>query len=204
MGNDDMGTIFNCDFDCRQVTPRGFYRDMATSPKDETVLATELWRTLVLMHGRDRLVRMLKRDAARVFAPLAYGRAKIPSTEIETPIVRGIDNVRGGKPSSQFILTPDHRKWRKFVRELKHDTGEFVLKDEDDREFDGENVPCAAQAVLADIGFAIAESLVVLQAFGGTTDLKILRHVERRWTDGTVRHYLSTAGRSAAFNALLG
>jgi hypothetical protein len=199
-----MGTIFDCDDLCRRVTPRGFYRDMATSSHDETILATELWRALVFMHGREKLLRLLKRDAARVFAPLAYGRAKIASTQIETPIVRGLDEMRDGKPQNDHILTPSHRKWRRFLRELKQDTADFIHEDEDRGAFEGDDVPCAAQAVLADMGLAIAESLVVLRAFGGTTDLDILRHVERRWETGTVRLYLDPAGRGESYNGLLG
>lgn len=199
-----MATIFQNDPDCRRVTPTGFYRDMATSAHDETILATELWRALVLLHGREKLLRLLKRSPAAVFAPLAYGRAKIPSTEIETPIVRGLDALRTGKPDNDHILTPRHRKWKTFVREMKADTADFTVEDDDRGRFEGDDVPCVAQAVLAALGLAIAESLVVLRAFGGTTDLDILRHVDRRWNDGTTRHYLDAAGNGDAYNGLLG
>ena len=61
-----------------------------------------------------------------------------------------------------------------------------------------------AQRILANMGMAVAESLVVLRAFGGTLDMQILWHVEERWHLGKTRLYHGAPGQSDAYNGFLG
>jgi hypothetical protein len=127
---------------------------------EEIAAAKELCTAAVLLYGRRSLQRLLRKDAGKAFERLRYGRRLMPLLDRQEnrSVCLLIDRAPyfSHKAGSDHIMFPGHKGWATFAEQVKvlalspRWAGGFT----------------AAAKVLDDLGYAIAESLAAMMAFG--------------------------------------
>lgn len=165
-----------------------FHAQYPTDISDEISLADNLAVAVMFRYGGWRWSRALRTDPARVFAACAYGRSADEKGEIRCPIYQGWPVNKETRASNAFILTPSHPEWSEFRDRLhallqlpdfewQYGGARMVVHGEISTEY----WPLASAEIVADMGFAVAESLAVYRAFLGRDDQGIFEHVESLW-----------------------
>lgn len=166
---------------------RGFHAQYPTSIDDEIDLARELRVAALLRWGIWKLPRMLRTDPAAVLRRMAYCRHH---TQHDTgwQCLLGVPFEPQTRATNDQILTPSHPEWAEFRERLD---AELACPDFDDfygasqlvfhDSIQTEYWPLCSAQLIADLGFAVGESLCLFACFLGDTDAKIADHVESMW-----------------------
>jgi hypothetical protein len=166
---------------------RGFHAEYQTDVDDEICLARELSVSARLRWGMLKLPRMMRTDPAAVLGKMMYCRAK-NFFGVPCGCVMGVPGERESRATNDYILTPSHPEWIEFQERLEahlacpdfgdyYGAAQMVFHDSIETEY----WPLCSAQLIAELGFAVAESLCVFKAFLGDTDERIAEHVERMW-----------------------
>jgi hypothetical protein len=141
-----------------------FNRGFNTFHGEEIQGGKMLHDAAVMVYGKARLRRILKTQPSTAFASFQYGRRFIEESSISghKVVCFMIDHAPylDGKAGDQNILVPGRRGWAEFVARV-HAVAALP------RWADG--FTGAAEA-LDDLGYAIAESIAAMLAFGIESD----------------------------------
>lgn len=167
---------------------RGFHAEYQTAISDEIELARELRVSALLRWGMWKLPRMLRTDPAAVLGKMAYCRVK-DYFGLPCGCVMGVPCEEHTRATNEQILTPSHPEWTEFQQRLE---AELVCPDFDDYygaaqvvhhdSIHTEYWPLCSAQLVAELGFAVAETLCLFACFLGDTDENIVKHVESMWT----------------------
>jgi hypothetical protein len=152
-----------------------FSRGYVTFHQEEITVGRALFDGATLMYGKAKLRRMLRTSPASVFRPLRYGRRWIDDDNGGALCVM-IDHAPylDGKPGAEHILVPGRRGWREFTVAVHRLSMQPRW---------AEGFSAVAES-LDDMGYAIAESVVAILAFGIESDddvaLTVTRTLGRR------------------------
>lgn len=166
---------------------RGFHAEYPTDVDDEIVLARELIVATRMRWGRTKLPRMMRTDPAAVLGRMVYCRAR-NFFGIPCGCVHGLQDGSKGRATNADILTPSHPEWPEFQERLNahlscpdfdqyYGAAQVVFHDSIETEY----WPLCSAQLIAELGFAIAETLCLFSVFLGGTDEDIARHVENVW-----------------------
>jgi len=164
----------------------GFHAAAPTPIEQEIYLAEHLYIGCRMRYG-DRASRMLRTDPAKVFSMMCYTRTTATSREEPTPrwdVFTGLfnrkRNIGHPRPTNDEILTPSHRRWPEFRDRLKWEMNrpDFDVWYAPQRfptplGVTAEYWPLCSASLVAEMGFAIAESLALYAAFHCRTDAEI-------------------------------
>jgi hypothetical protein len=163
-----------------------FHGAVPTGIDDEIRLAEALYSAGIIRHGKDGFRARMRTDPGAYFAGCHYVRL-LDRRGSQTDCIiaagfKGDDSWLGypTKASVENILTPSHEAYREFSERL------LSLLVSDDFAWNyapaaGEYWPLGSAEIIRDMGFAVAETLTLYQAFLGDTDRRIYDHVEGFW-----------------------
>lgn len=166
---------------------RGFHQRFPTDIGDEISLARELYQAARVRWGLFKSPRMFRTDPAALFRLMQYARLS-SYEESSWHFALGIPMQDHTKPTNAEILTPSHPEWIEFQERLEaelvcpdfeefYGASQTVFHDSIETEY----WPLCSAQLIASLGFAVAESLVVMANFLGRTDETIAKHVESLW-----------------------
>jgi len=157
-------------------TQSGFYRKCHVWHAAEIELAVELTAAIRLTIGKQAARRIAKKDPAKLFARLRYGRNVMHTDSLGSNMEPVADNAlaTGGKAPRRWIMTPARREWGAFLDRMVGVMTRSSHYREDAR------FAAAAQA-LDDAGFAIAESIAVAMLFEAEGDEDIVYTTKVVW-----------------------
>lgn len=166
---------------------RGFHSRFPTSVNWEIVLADMLHTGLCMRFGIHKLGKMLRTDPAAVIGRMAYCRFQMTEKNYwhTAPGVLAEPQTRA---KNSEILTPSHAEWDEFQERLEaeiacpdfdhyYGASQVVHHDSIETEY----WPLCSASLIADMGFAVAESLTVWRSFLGEDDRQIAKHVGSFW-----------------------
>lgn len=159
-----------------------FHQRLPTDIDHEIALAEALYSAGIVRHGQDGFRIRLRTDPAGFFRQCHYIRYPL---KCECIVALGFkaDEAYVGfaiKPTNDEILTPSHPAFGEFSDRL---LSELVAHDYEWNyaPLNDDYWPLASAVIIRDMGFAVAETLTVYQAFLGEKDRKIHDHVEGFW-----------------------
>jgi len=174
-----------------------FHDRLPTDTCLEIALAESLRTTLCLRYGGFKLPRMLRTDPGMIFGKLLYGRVSRSQDNAGNccefqnnyfEVIEGWPLGLENRATNDDILTPSHSDWGEFEERLR---GHLLAPDFDDHfgaarmiqyeEITTEYWPLCSAMLIRDLGFAIAESLALMNSFLGSDDERISRHVRSLW-----------------------
>jgi hypothetical protein len=165
---------------------KSFHKAIPTDIDDEIRIAEALYSAGIIRHGKDGFRSRMRTDPAAYFAGCHYVRLlDRRGSKADCIIAAGVKGEGGWlghptKASVEDILTPSHEAYREFSERLLS-----LLVSEDFAwnyaPVAGEYWPLGSAEIIRDMGFAVAETLTLYQAFLGDTDRSIYDHVERFW-----------------------
>jgi hypothetical protein len=165
----------------------GFHATYPTEIDSEINLADNLYIAAFMQWGMWRLPRVVRTDPAALFAKLAYLR-KHDLFGVPCGIIHGVPHQPHTKATNDTILTPSHTAWDEFQGRLH---AELQCPDFEERfggaryfmqeEITTEYWPLCSANIVAQMGFAVAESLCVFRSFLGNTDERIHDHTASLW-----------------------
>ncbi len=174
--------------------------------KYPTEIGHEIWLGEQLAYGCHlrwsiwKKARVLRTDPAAALHRFIYMRTDF--VENTWTVITGVPDYEGSRATNEHILTPSHPEWVEFQERLE---AELVCPDFDlyygpaavvhPDTITAQFWPLCSAQLIADLGFAIAESLAVMWHFMGTTDEQIAKHVEGMW------HRTKPSKRRPAFDA---
>lgn len=166
----------------------GFHATYPSEIEDEIGLADNMYTAAFLHWGMWRLPRVARTDPASLFASMAYAR-RPDLLDLPCAIVYGVPEQQECKASNDQILTPSHMAWDEFQERLH---AELQCPDFEQRfggaryfmqeEITTEYWPLCSANIVAQMGFAVAESLCVMRCFLGRTDQYIHDHTASLWS----------------------
>lgn len=164
----------------------GFHAKYPTEVGHEIWLAEQLALGCHLRWTMFKTPKVLRTDPAAALHRMLYARTLMDG--LGWMLLTGIDDVEKTRAGNEYILTPSHAEWPEFQERLE---GELACPD-----FDAYFGPaavvhadtitsqywplCSAQ-LIADMGFAVAESLAVMWHFLGNDDQRIADHTASMW-----------------------
>lgn len=165
----------------------GFHATYPTEIDSEINLADNLHITVLMRWGMFRLPRVLRTDPAAALSKLCYLR-KPDFFGIPCACIQGVSADPHTRATNEQILTPSHMAWDEFQERLhaelqcpdfewRYGGARVVMQEEISTEY----WPLCSANIIADMGFAIAESLCVLRSFLGATDQGIHDHTRSMW-----------------------
>ena len=150
-----------------------FNEGFGTFHQEEIEVGKVLLEAALLVYGREKTKRLLKRCPAKVFKPLRYGRRLLGDpakpNDAFACVMIDLDPYFTGKAGNEHILVPGCRGWRAFCSRVLS----ISMRP---RWADG--LTATAEA-LDDLGYAIAESIAAIRAFGITSDDEIAFTLKR-------------------------
>ena len=159
-GRSEMATAMRAE---NAVTAK-FNRGFNTFHGEEIKGGRMLYNAAVMIHGKAKLRRILATRPSNAFASFQYGRRFIEENTLSPHkvVCLMIDHAPyfDGKASDHHILVPGRRGWSRFVARVREVSSLPRWADG----FTG-----AAES-LDDLGYAIAESIATMLAFGIETD----------------------------------
>lgn len=166
---------------------RGFHAAYPTDIDDEISLARDLHIAARLRWGMLKLPRMMRTDPAAVLGKMVYCRVN-GLFDVPCACLKAVPTDPQSRATNDQILTPSHALWNDFQQRLEaelvcpdfHDyygASRVVFHDSIETEY----WPLCSAQLIADLGFAVAETLCVFLSFLGDTDERITQHVESLW-----------------------
>jgi hypothetical protein len=168
-------------------TQNGFHATYPTAIDSEINLADNLYITVMMRWGRWRLPRVMRTNPAATLSKLAYLREP-DCCGIPCACVQGVPANPHTRANNEQILTPSHMAWDEFQERLhaelqcpdfewRYGGARVVMQEEISTEY----WPLCSANIIADMGFAVAESLCVFRSFLGDTDERIYEHTASLW-----------------------
>jgi hypothetical protein len=165
----------------------GFHATYPTYIDDEINCADYLYSAAMLRWGRWRLPRVARTDPSSLFASMAYIRER-DLFGVPCAIVLGVPKDQRTKATNDAILTPSHLAWEELQARLHAELqcpgfeerfggARYFMQEEISTEY----WPLCSANIVADMGFAVAESLCVMRCFLGDTDQDIHDHTASLW-----------------------
>jgi hypothetical protein len=164
----------------------GFHAKYPTEVGDEIYLAERLALSCTLRWTIWKTPKVLRTDPAAALHRFNFMRKDFG--ERGWFVVPGVPDFDGTRATNEHILTPSHPEWVEFQERLE---GELVCPDFDlyygpaavvhPDTITSEFWPLCSAQLIADLGFAVAESLAVMWHFLGSDDEHIAKHVEGLW-----------------------
>jgi hypothetical protein len=165
----------------------GFHATYPTEIDSEINLADNLHITVLMRWGMFRLPRVLRTDPAAALSKLSYLR-KPDFFGIPCACIQGVSADPHTRATNEQILTPSHMAWDEFQERLhaelqcpdfewRYGGARVVMQEEISTEY----WPLCSANIIADMGFAVAESLCVYRSFLGDTDERIHDHTASLW-----------------------
>ena len=165
----------------------GFHATYPTSIDQEIYLADNLHIAALLRWGMWRLPRVLRTDPAAVFEKMAYMRAH-NFFDVPCACIHGVPTDPHTRATNDHILTPSHTAWQEFQERLHaalqcpnfewhYGAARIVMQEEISTEY----WPLCSASIIAQMGYAVAESLCVFRSFLGDTDRGIHDHTQGLW-----------------------
>lgn len=159
---------------------RGFHARYRTDITHEIVLAKRLQEAAVMRWGIIKLPRILRTDPAGVLRKMEYCRVQ-PSGDGSWSCAAGVPHAPQTRATNEQILTPSHHEWGEFHERL---AAHLVCPDFEDYfapTSHDDYWPLCSAGLVAELGFAVAETLCVFACFVGHSDREIADHVESMW-----------------------
>jgi hypothetical protein len=165
---------------------KAFHRCMPSDIDHEIELAKVLYTGGILRHGQDGFRLRMRTDPVSYFSSCHYVRLKDKKNAgIDCIVAAGFkgDDAWLGYPTKagiEDILTPSHDAYGEFSDRLLS----LLVSDGFAWNYapvGDEYWPLASAEIIRDMGFAVAETLALYQAFLGDTDRHIYDHVESFW-----------------------
>lgn len=159
---------------------RGFHATYRTDIAQEIAVARLLDTAVTMRWGIIKLPRLIRTDPAGVLRRMEYCRVQT-SGDRSWQCAAGVPHAPHTRATNEHILTPSHHEWGEFHERLK---AHLVCPDFDDYYAPANREDywplCSAQ-LIAELGFAVAETLCVFACFAGDSDKEIADHVESLW-----------------------
>ena len=150
-----------------------FNRGFKTFHGEEIEGGRMLFNAAVMVHGKAKLRRILKTQPSKAFASFQYGRRFIDETSTfgDGVVCLMLDHAPyfDGKAADNDILIPGRRGWAEFVSHVQAVSSLPRWADG----FTG------AAECLDDLGYAVAESIAAMLAFGIESDEEVCLSVKR-------------------------
>jgi hypothetical protein len=169
-------------------TRHGYHARYSTDVVTEIAMAKRLYEGSVMRVGIIKIARVFRTDPAAALARLSWCRVKA-SRDAEYPWApaAGVPYMANTVPpmaeraTNAEILTPSHDAWSEFRERLAGhlacpDFGDYFGPAGSDDYW-----PLCSATLIAEMGFAVAESLTVFRVFVGESDADIAALVERAW-----------------------
>lgn len=159
---------------------RGFHAQYRTDIVQEIAMARRLHEAAVMRWGILKLPRVIRTDPAAAMAKMVYCRVQTAG-DAPWSCAAGVPHAPQTRAPNESILTPSHREWGEFHERLAAHlvcpdfSHYFGPTDESDY------WPLCSAQLVAELGFAVAESLAVFRCFVGDSDRAIADHVESMW-----------------------
>jgi hypothetical protein len=172
----------------------GFHAKYQTDIDHEINCAENLFIAGIFRWG-DSFASRLRTDPAAIFAKMRYQRlnnfGQVPCYVMQGRAFEGVfEKHFVPRPSNADILTPSSPEWPEFAErlgaELMRPDFDFwyggartLIQDEISTEY----WPLCSAQLIAELGFAIAESLCIYRAYNCETDARIHESAERIWNN---------------------
>jgi hypothetical protein len=159
---------------------RGFHAQYRTDIVHEIAMARRLHEAAVMRWGIIKLSRVLRTDPAAAMAKMVYCRVQTAG-DAPWSCAAGVPHAPQTRATNESILTPSHREWGEFHERL---AAHLVCPDFDDYfgpADESDYWPLCSAQLVAELGFAVAETLAVFRCFVGDSDRSIAEHVESMW-----------------------
>jgi len=184
-------------------TRHGYHARYSTDAVAEIAMAKRLYEGSIMRWGIFKIARVFRTDPAAAIARLYWCRVQA-SRDAAYPWApaAGVPHMANSvtpmaeRATNAEILTPSHAAWSEFRERL---TGHLACPDFDDYygpAGSDDYWPLCSATLIAEMGFAVAETLTVCRVFSGDRDADIAALVERSWAK--TRPMRSRPGGTAA------